>query len=381
MPNLPRLTSCLLAATLWSSVWAPGAGARPPAMKKAGQIELAICLDTSNSMDGLIGSAKQQLWDIVNELAKAEPAPILRVALYSYGNDDYSPKGGWVRKEMDFSTDLDGLSERLFGLKTRGGTEYVGRVSRDALADLRWTSGSDVLKIVFVCGNEGADQDPEVSLKKIAANAMRQDAIVNTIFCGNADDEDATGWRDLAALAGGRFSVIDQERGQISISTPYDKPLAELGQKLNDTFLFYGKESARKKENQAAQDANAAKLSPGAAAARAMSKAGAIYRSAQDDLVERSAKDSKFDVNSVPEAELPARLKALRPEAREAHVKELSARREKLQKQIGELGKKREAYLRAEARKRTSKGEKALNEAVGGMLREQAKTKGIKIPE
>ncbi len=306
MQNLPRLTSCLLAATLWGALWAPDAAtARPPAGKKTGQIELAICLDTSNSMDGLIGSAKQQLWDIVNELAKAEPAPTLRVALYSFGNDDYAAKRGWVRKEMEFSTDLDGLSERLFGLKTRGGTEYVGRVSRDALADLTWTPGSDVLKLVFVCGNEGADQDPDVSLKDIAKSARSHEAIVNTLYCGNADDQDAASWRQLSALAGGRFSVIDQERGQVSIPTPYDKPLAELGQKLNDTFLFYGKEGGKKQANQVAQDANAAKLSPGAAAARAQSKAGAIYRRAQDDLVERAAKDSQFDVNSLPEAVRP----------------------------------------------------------------------------
>jgi hypothetical protein len=381
MPNLPRLTACLLATTLWCSVWAPGAAARPAVVKKSSQIELAICLDTSNSMDGLIGSAKQQLWDIVNELAKAEPAPTLRVALYSYGNDDYSSKVGWVRKEMDFSTDLDGLSERLFGLKTHGGTEYVGRVSRDALADLAWTPGSDVLKIVFVCGNEGADQDPDVSLKEIASSARRHDAVLNTIYCGNADDKDATGWRHLASLAGGRFSNIDQALVEVSVPTPYDKPLADLGQKLNDTFLFYGKEAAKKKANQLAQDANAAMLSQGAAAARAQSKAGAIYKSASDDLVERAEKDSQFDINSLPEAEMPAKVRAMRPEARAAHVRDLAAQRQKIQKEITELGKKRQAYLRAEAKKRSPKGAKALSEAVGGMLREQAKSKGIDIPE
>ena len=38
-------------------------------------VELAICLDTSGSMDGLINSARQKLWTIVNDLAKAEPTP------------------------------------------------------------------------------------------------------------------------------------------------------------------------------------------------------------------------------------------------------------------------------------------------------------------
>src|SRR6266542_6074105 len=78
-------------------------------------IDVVICLDTSNSMDGLIGSAKKKLWDIVNDLAKAKPTPQLRVALYSYGNDTYDSKTGWVRKDVDLTNDLDKVSEKLFG--------------------------------------------------------------------------------------------------------------------------------------------------------------------------------------------------------------------------------------------------------------------------
>jgi len=64
-------------------------------------IDLAICLDTSNSMDGLIESAKQKLWAIVNELAGARPKPILRVALYQYGNTGLTPESGWVQQVSD----------------------------------------------------------------------------------------------------------------------------------------------------------------------------------------------------------------------------------------------------------------------------------------
>src|SRR5205085_2425645 len=65
--------------------------------EKKADIDLILCIDTSNSMDGLIGAAKQKLWDIVNTLARAKPKPNLRVALYSYGNDGYDAKKGWVR--------------------------------------------------------------------------------------------------------------------------------------------------------------------------------------------------------------------------------------------------------------------------------------------
>ena len=48
-------------------------------------IQLALLLDTSNSMDGLIDQAKSQLWKIVNELATSKKSgkPIdFYVALY-----------------------------------------------------------------------------------------------------------------------------------------------------------------------------------------------------------------------------------------------------------------------------------------------------------
>src|SRR5438093_5081115 len=147
----------------------PAADAAKPATVK--NIDVVVCLDTSNSMDGLIGSAKMKLWDIVNDLAKIKPTPNLRVALYSYGNDGYDAKIGWVRKEVDLTTDLDAIYQKLTGLTTNGGTEYVARVCRDAIAQQKWSDDKHALKLIFVCGNEPASQDPEVKLKAVAESA------------------------------------------------------------------------------------------------------------------------------------------------------------------------------------------------------------------
>src|SRR5437868_3887693 len=118
--SITRFGVGLLAAALSLAVLAGGPRAeakdagKPPVPAK--NIDVAICLDVSNSMDGLIASAKTKLWDIVNDLAKVKPTPNLRVALFSYGNDNYDPKVGWIRKELDLTTDLDAVSEKLFGL-------------------------------------------------------------------------------------------------------------------------------------------------------------------------------------------------------------------------------------------------------------------------
>jgi hypothetical protein len=344
-------------------------------------VDLAICLDTSNSMDGLIGSAKSKLWDIVNDLAKAKPTPRLRVALFSYGNDGYDPKVGWVRKDLDFTTDLDKVNEKLFGLKTNGGEEYVARVCRDAIEQLQWTDDKGALKIIFVCGNEPADQDKQVPLQGVALQAVRKGIVINTIYCGPVNHPETVLWKEFARLCEGRFACIDQDHGTVAIATPYDKELAELSGKLNKTFCFCGKDAVTLEKNQLLQDANAAHLSLPVAAARAGSKASGLYKFEQQDLVQKLKDDPKFDVKTVPVAELNDEMKKMKPEEREAYVKKQLAERETLEKHINELGKKREATIAAERKKHGSKADKDFDEAVRSALCEQAKKKGILIPE
>src|SRR5262249_30796231 len=131
MHRLLNAKAALLAAALALLAALPGPA--PAAAGKGKPIDVVICLDVSNSMDGLISSAQMKLWDIVTDLGKANPAPDLRVGLYSYGHTSYDRQAGWVRKELDLTTDLDAVYQNLNGLTTNGGDEYVARVCRDAL--------------------------------------------------------------------------------------------------------------------------------------------------------------------------------------------------------------------------------------------------------
>jgi hypothetical protein len=332
-------------------------------------------------MDGLIGSAKMKLWDIVNDLGKVKPTPDLRVGLYSYGHTSYDRQAGWVRKELDLTTDLDAVYQKLNALTTHGGDEYVARVCRDALEQQQWSAGKGALKLIFVCGNEPASQDPVVKLPAVGELAKKKGVVINPIFCGPAAHADARDWKEFAAMAGGRFANIDQQRGTVAVATPMDRELAELSARLNTTYLFYGKEGEGKALNQAAQDANALRAGAGVAAARGSSKAGGLYRTDDWDLVDRLKRDPKFDVKKVPAAELSEAMRKMTPEQREKHVREVLARREGLQKQINDLGARRAEYLRDQGKKNPSKADRAFDEAVRGALREQAAGKGIQIPD
>jgi von Willebrand factor type A domain len=379
--KLPRTVLMAAALALLAALVARPAAADEPKQAPAPKpkpIDVVICLDCSNSMDGLIASAKTKLWAIVNDLASAKPAPDLRVALYSYGNDTYDRKKGWVRQDVELTTDLDKVSEKLFALSTKGGTEYVARVTRDALNELKWSDDKDALKLIFVCGNEPASQDRQVTLKESAELAKSKGVVINPIYCGRSNDADARDWKEFAGLAGGRFTNIDQD-GSVALATPMDKELTELSAKLNTTYLGYGAVAREKLENQFRQDANATGASPAAAPDRAMTKAGGLYRNSDWDLVDLMEKDPKFDVTKIPEDQLCDALRKLKPEERLAFVKEMSAKRKEIQKQILELGQKRQGYLKEEMKKQSDKKGQALDDALRDTIREQAAAKGLQL--
>src|SRR5688572_8852926 len=204
--NVTRLATL---AALYA-VYASGAADTIATRDNRRDVDLVIALDVSGSMEGLIESAKQRLWDITNELAQARPVPALRVAILSYGNPTYGEQTGYVRVDLPFTADLDAVNATLFAFRTNGGDEYVARAIQTSLDKLQWSQDRDALRIVFVAGNESAEQDPQLTIERAAATAARRGIVVNAIYCGSDNDADAAGWRRVAASTNGLYAGIDQ---------------------------------------------------------------------------------------------------------------------------------------------------------------------------
>jgi hypothetical protein len=341
-------------------------------------VDLAICLDTSNSMDGLIDSAKQKLWAIVNELSTAKPKPILRVALFQYGNDGLNSETGWVQKVSDLTDDLDTIYGKLFALRTNGGSELVARVVRASLNDLDWKEENRPLRIIVVAGNEPATQDTKYKIEDICKAAADKGIVVNTIFCGSETEGYQTGWADVARRTDGKYASIDADRGTVVVETPYDKPLAELSVELNKTYISYGKAGGEGKANQLAQDANSAASSAPAAAERAFSKASSLYRNARWDLVD-AMQEKDFDLSKIAEADLPEEMRKLSLDERKAYIAERAKARADLQKKITDLNAKRDLAIKEERAKKGLDDKSAFDAALRGAVREQAEKQGFEF--
>ncbi|HRK32706.1 MAG TPA: hypothetical protein PLD59_16700, partial [Tepidisphaeraceae bacterium] len=138
------------------------------------RVQIALLLDTSNSMDGLIFQARTQLWTIVNELSRAKRdghRPRLEVALYEYGNNRLSPGEGYIRLVSGFTDDLDLISERLWQLTTNGGSEFCGHVIKNSVEELAWSDSPKTYKAIFIAGNEPFTQG-EVDYRDAVARAV-----------------------------------------------------------------------------------------------------------------------------------------------------------------------------------------------------------------
>lgn len=342
-------------------------------------VELAICLDTSGSMDGLIENAKQKIWAIVNDLALAQPTPLLRVALLTYGNDGHDPERGWVLVRSDFTEDLDLISRELFALTTNGGTELVARVIRTSVDTLAWTAGNQGLKLIVVAGNESAEQDTQYAAGDMASAAIAQGILVNTIYCGSPMDEIAPGWKAVSLKADGQFAVIDHNNVALAIETPFDGRLGELSTAINATYLPYGEQGILACENQRAQDVNAESCNAWTVASRAQTKGGMLYFNAHWDLVD-ACRAADFDLSKVADKDLPEAMRAMTLEERKAHIAAKCAQRDAIQKDINEIGAQRMAFLEIAIAKLVAEGQESLDRVVRDAIRAQASAKGLNFP-
>lgn len=340
------------------------------------KVDVVIALDVSGSMSGLIASAKQRLWDIVNELGRAQPQPQLRISIVSYGNPEYGADTGFVRIDLPFTSDLDAVNQTLFGFSTNGGDEYVARVVSTSVSQLAWSTEQDALRILFVAGNEAATQDPLISVRQATQLANARGIVVNTIYCGNANDSLAAGWREVASMTNGLYASIDQNSAAVAnIATPMDEKLNALNQALNDTYIAYGEAGERYRENQLDQDRNAGAMSSSAAASRVVTKAGKLYDSSKWDLVD--AVNSGKALEEIEVENLPAPMQAMDNEEREAFVKEQAGKREALQAKIRELGKDRRAFIENVRKKQAGSAPKGLDEVIQKGLKSLAEAKGF----
>ena len=340
------------------------------------KIQVAILLDVSNSMDGLIDQAKAQLWNMVNTMGKAKcngATPKIEIALYEYGRTTNNEKAGFVKQLMPFTTDLDSLSEILFSLKTDGGDEYCGQVIYTSLNKLTWDNTPGNYKVIFIAGNEDFFQG-NLHYKKACALAKQKGVIVNTIYCGDRMQGISEHWNVNDECGGGSYTNINQNEKIVEIPTPYDDQIITLNEKLNDTYIAYGVSGNSKQNSQKNIDGKNIALDKSVAVKRATVKSNkALYKNESWDVVDKFENDKEI-ISKINKSTLTDSLRNKSDAELQKIVIQKKKERDDIQKQITSLNTSRDKFIVTEKSKVKNQNNKAtLETEIEKIIRKQAK--------
>src|SRR5213080_12943 len=370
--NHMKIPTLLFALLLAGSVIA----AKESPNENKPRIEVCFVLDTTGSMGGLLEGAKQKIWSIANEMISAQPTPELKLGLIGYRDrgDDY------VVKSFGLTDDIDAIYGHLREFQAGGGgdaPESVNEALAEAIHKMPWSSDNKVLKIIFLVGDAPPHMDYPNGPKypDLCREAAKKDLIINTIQCGEMAETKPI-WQEIAKLSEGSYVGIAQSGNVAVISTPMDKELSRLNERIGATLIPYG--DTRLQAEVHAKYAMAASAPVSAMADRLSynSKTGKAVQGRGELVDELNDKTLKLD--EIDQKQLPTELQKLERSELQKRIAQTRNERADLQKQIVEVSKKREAYVQSENKRLAAEGKgDAFDQKVTETLHAQAAKKGI----
>jgi Mg-chelatase subunit ChlD len=344
------------------------------------RMDVVFVLDTTGSMGGLIQAAKEKIWSIATTLAQAQAAPDIRMGLVAYRDRG----DAYVTRVVDLSNDLDSMYATLMDFQANGGgdgPESVNQALYDAVHKLSWSQDDQAYKVVFLVGDAPPHMDyqDDVKYPETLAVAQSRGILVNAIQCGE-DSATTPKWQQIAQLGKGSYFRVEQAGSAVAITTPFDKQLAELSARLDDTRVYYGtaEEKAAQQRKLDATDKLQAAASVASRARRATfnaSESGALNFLGKGELVDDIA-SGRVDLPSVAPEKLPESLRAMSPAEQEAFVEEQARQRDELKQDIQQLSEQRAAYMKHKL-EAAGGATDSLDDKIYSAVREQAAKKGF----
>ena len=311
-------------------------------------IDVVFVLDTTGSMSGLIQTAKEKIWSIASTMASAQQTPDIRIGLVGYRDRG----DAYVTKVVDLNSDLDAVYANLMDFQAGGGgdtPESVNKALYDAVHSMSWSAVDQSYQAIFLVGDAPPHMDyNEMQYPAIIAAAAERGIVVNTIQAGNMTATVAP-WTTMAGLGQGTYFQVEQGGGAVAFESPFDKEIAALSAKLDQTRLYYGdaQERARmeeKLEHSAKVHSEASIFAQARRGAFNSTAAGRNNLLGEKELVDAVSKGA-VDLDDIDANALPAALKVMAPEEQEAYVAKLADERADLQRQIRSLAGERDAFI------------------------------------
>lgn len=388
--------------------------------------DVAIVLDTSGSMQGLINQVRDGLWKTLNslgELKKDGEKARVRLALFEYGSGIVSGEAGHIQLLSELSTDHTAVAEALFATTTTGSNEFSGLAIQRATDHLSWSDSLEDFKSIVIAGNETIHQGPQAPIDA-AKIAFGKDIIVNTIFagaqtqaaprpfggghfgCGGFFCPNPTPvpneppvqtepvanpifleWTEMANAGGGKILNIDHNQSAPYIPSPFDEEIIKKTTSINETFLPFGKKGQSQYDRMVDLDGNIRNSGAGSYMDWGDYRGGSFGVGSQSDwdlvslfIESEESSSEKFMVtlSKLSDEELPELLKNKTLSEKVSLVKDFVQKRTDIENDIAELKEKRKLFVENEREQREGET-KTFDAAFKEIITQQLEDKGFSL--
>jgi hypothetical protein len=238
--------------------------------------------------------------------------------------------------------------------------------------EIAWDDGRKTLRILFLVGDAPphVDYDDGFDYKSICEAAVRRDIVINTIQCGGYA-ETVGFWREIALLGEGEYAAIAQAGGMRSIPTPMDEEISRLSAEMDATVVAFGDAESMERKREA--DEMVAEMPATAVADRAACKSVSGKMGAYDLI--GALELGEVELEEIKREQLPEEMRKMNVDEKRAYLEQKKKERTQILKQITELNKKRDAFIKAKLAE--GDGKDSFDAQVLSMIRAQAGDKGI----
>ncbi len=338
--------------------------------------EIVFCLDATGSMSGLIGTAKEKIWNIVSELAQSNDIDTLKMGMIFYRDRG----DNFVTKKISLTTDLDEAYSELLDVNADGGgdtPESVNQALNEAITALKWSTDKNTYRTIFVVGDcpPHMDYQDDIKYTESCKIAAEKNIIINTIKLGNDCTDAIYHFKKMSSCTNGEYLQLDQNAKDYTIATPYDDEINEISKSIDDSRMYYGSEQERT-QNYAKKAKSMEVYDKGTSTANSSraefrnSKTGKKGAYGTKEII-KDYEDGKLKIESISEDKLPKDLKGKNILEKETIIRNLVKKRKDDNARLIDLIKKKNRYIKS--KESIQKDSTSFSKEVAKIMTKQSK--------
>ncbi|MGB1039040.1 MAG: hypothetical protein ACPGYY_10370, partial [Bacteroidia bacterium] len=334
-----------------------------------------FCLDATGSMSGLIGTAKEKIWDIVSGVSQSQDIGKIKLGMIFYRDRG----DAFVTKSYPLTENIDSIYTELLAIGAGGGgdsPESVNAALDEAIRKMPWSDDGNAYRTVFLVGDCPPHMDyNETRYPATCKTASQKNILINTIKLGNQCSDAIRHFKEIARLTNGNFQQLDQNAKDYVIETPYDDSITYYSRRIDDSKIYYGTTIEKrvmydKKAKSMDMYDKASKTSNRARASYNTSKAGKKNFYGKNELVQGLI-DKEITLDSISVDKLPDEMKEMNIEQQKVYINNKTIQRQNDVANLNKYIKQKDEYVRIEKTKKN--GESSFSEEIIKTMKSQAK--------